>query len=214
MLHFLVLWDEKDTSQISSICKFEDLGNKKTVLYIPEKVWDGYGGEFLHINIRSFPNRLIQYAEKYHYRAGNFLIVKDYSSLSRLLNALYKIDRVGCVIGISENLMRYIYASKERSYINKRKDSTEEGRKNSLMNLRRIRMDIISELANFMHCENFPVIVLWLGYEFIYKGEKKQKIYLYRYVKDLGVIHSSSFRKNLRNDLQIPKIHAFAKSQT
>ena len=191
MLHFIVLWDNKDiTTQISSICKFKTLGHKKTILYLPKAMWNGYGGEFIPINPMNFVQKLINMGERENYNPGNFIIVKELDPLRKLLPALHKSENVGCVIGMLENLLRYMYISKERSYQNSSKNGKRHVRQDLEKKLIGARLDVLSELSIMMPAEDFPVVLLWFGYAFKYKHKEIRKVYLYNFIRELGKIHN------------------------
>ena len=195
MLHFLLIWNDNDSlgiyPQIGRLCNFRKNMEKNTIIYIPKSVWDGYGVEFIPINIHNFPVRLIDYAKmKYGYEPKRFIIVKDKKTLGRLLPILHDKGKAGCVVGILESLLKYVYASKKRTKLNNSSKAGREVRNSAKKELIRLQGDLLTECSILSMFDDTPVTVLWLGYDFTYVNEgertKREKIYLYKLIKELG----------------------------
>ena len=197
MLHFLLIENKRMDNityspyiKIGKICNFREK-DKRTVIYIPESIWNGYGAEFLPLNIRNFPLRLMDYAKKkYDYEPKNFIIAKDEKTVKKLLLHFHSKGELGCVIGVLECFMKYVYASKERTKLNTDAEAGRGDRNSAKRELGRLQGEIIKELSVLSMYDDSPVVALWLGYEFKYVNmgvsEKRRKVYLYKMIKELG----------------------------
>ncbi len=183
------VYSEKIIRTVDNLCNIKNCADKKIFIYMPERVLDGYGAEFIPINAKNFYTRFIDYANKEGYEIKNIYVVRDIKSLKQLLTAFHKLQKVGCVIGILESLMEYIYASKRRTDLNRKKNVSKERRNHAKGELYKLQSKILTEISA-LNMFDVPTILLWLGYDFTYvnKGEreKKKKVFLYTLIKDLS----------------------------
>ena len=209
MLYFYLLWGEMDFQKfekkgglihdIISLLNVSDCDGKKTIIYIPKRVREGYGAEFIPTNINTLPERLMRCANELGYAPQNFLVVDNRDSLTQLLTALHKRNKICGVVGILETLMKYVYSSKERTALNNsNKGGVKEKRGRANKKLQTLQFEIIKEMSLTMFSEDFPVFLLWLGYSYKYreigKKKKSKKIFMYSLIKKMGKIQYNNKR--------------------